>query len=397
MFIIKLLRLLTGYVVFSGRNGFPERFINLCAQSGINLWDARVSDGRLEAKTSIRGYRNIRNCAKKSGMKIRITKKCGLPFILKPYFKRKGLAVGAALSVILTVFLSSCIWTIDVSGNEKYTQEQILELAQHYGIRTGAFRKNIDNSEIKYAVKKDWEHIGWFAVNYDGTALSIELSEREDTRTDEKSNDPCNIIAGTDGEILKLDAYTGTAEISVGSAVKKGDLLISGIRNKDDGTIEFVHAKGNAIIRTKKEISVSVNKKTACKKIISVDRNYALCLLNLEIPLGKKNTVSNRISASMLVYDGVKLPVGIKIYSTDNKASQTLTLNSHKAALMCAYITFLQEKDVMHNAVTENKQFILTDNSDSTSLTAVYTNHETSGIEYYFVVEDYNSIGKNTQ
>ena len=73
MFLIRLFRFLSGYVVFSGKGGFPERFINLCSMNGISLWDAKSSSGTLHAKTSIKGYKRLRPCAKKSGMKIRIS------------------------------------------------------------------------------------------------------------------------------------------------------------------------------------------------------------------------------------------------------------------------------------------------------------------------------------
>ena len=46
MFLIRLFRFLTGYIVFSGNGGFPERFINLCSLNGISLWDTKCSAGK---------------------------------------------------------------------------------------------------------------------------------------------------------------------------------------------------------------------------------------------------------------------------------------------------------------------------------------------------------------
>ena len=149
MFLIRFIRFLLGYVVFTCTGGFPERFINLCSLNGINLWDAKSSGGVLSAKTSISCYKNIRRCVRKSGMKIRIRKKCGLPFLIQPYLKRKGIAAGMVISAVMLVFLCSCVWTFDVSGNEKFTDEQILEIAQMYNIRMGSFSKNIDPKKYR--------------------------------------------------------------------------------------------------------------------------------------------------------------------------------------------------------------------------------------------------------
>lgn len=397
MFFIRFFRFLTGYVVFTGKNGFPERFLNLCALNGINIWDAKAFGGQLEAKTSIRCYKNIRQCAKKSGMKIRITKKCGLPFLIRPYLNRKGIAVGIVLSVILAVILSSTVWTIDVSGNVKYTDEQILELAEAYGIYIGAFKSRIDQKAIKEDIRATYDNISWFSANTDGSTISVEIMEREDERTAEESTAPCNIVAGTDGEVLKLDAYTGTPEIAVGSAVKKGDLLISGIKEKADGSAQFVHAKGQAIIRTKKEITSAIKNTIECNRITSVNKEYTLYIFSLKIPLGKNYAESGRTTSSMLIYNGVTLPLGIITDSTASLQKEKFTLNESQSNLLCSYAVFQKEKEIMKNAQTEQKEITLTQDGNSTSITISYINHETSGIEYYFVVEDTNSVGKNAQ
>ena len=39
MFMLYLLRLITGYVKFRAAGRFPERFMNLCRLNGIILWD----------------------------------------------------------------------------------------------------------------------------------------------------------------------------------------------------------------------------------------------------------------------------------------------------------------------------------------------------------------------
>ena len=58
----------------------PERFLNLCSNNGILIWDIRNRGTCYEMKMSIRGFRNIRPYARKTKTKIMIREKHGLPF-----------------------------------------------------------------------------------------------------------------------------------------------------------------------------------------------------------------------------------------------------------------------------------------------------------------------------
>ncbi len=397
MFFIRFFRFLTGYIIFTCKNGFPERFLNLCARNGINVWDAKAYDGKLEAKTNISGIKNIRECAEKSGMSLRIVEECGLPFIIKPYFKRTGIAAGLAISAVLLALLNSAVWTINVNGNTKYTAEQILELVEHYGVHIGAFRRNIDQKAIREEIKATAEGINWFSVNIDGSAVSVELLELTDDRTPVDTS-PCNIVSGVDGEILKLDVYTGDAAISVGNAVTKGDLLISGVKEKADGSAEFVHAKGFALIRTRKEIVSAIPKTIETVRIASVEKHNSIYIYGIKIPLGIYNrTDVFRTVNSMVMYEDKALPVGIITNSYLTYQKENLQLTESQNILLCSYFAFIEEMKVMENATTESKKAAVTQDGKGAKLTISYVNHEKSGIEYRFVVEDTNHIGKNAQ
>ena len=106
MLVLNFIRFVMGYVCFTAYNGFPERCLNLCRMRGIILWDLRSIDGIIHAKTDRMGYRKIRSVAKKSGMKVRISKKCGLPFFLNRHSKRAGLLVGACFCIAMLCILS---------------------------------------------------------------------------------------------------------------------------------------------------------------------------------------------------------------------------------------------------------------------------------------------------
>lgn len=388
MFLIRIIRFITGYVIFSGSGGFPERFINLCSQNGISIWDVKAAGGSFSAKTTPKCYKKIRPCAKNSGMKIRIKQKVGLPFIVRPYLKRYGIAAGIAVSVIAVILLNSAVWTISVTGNEKYTDEQILALAESYGIYPGAFKKNIDLAYIRSDVKEKIPGISWFTVNINGSYVTLEVSESTGNNEILDLDTPCNIISGVDGELLRIEAYTGKAEVSPGSAVTKGDLLINGVIEKTDGSPVFVHARGTAVIRTKKEISKTVDFTVQDREISEIRQVRNIYLFGIKIPLGKKyNADAHRVTTEMVSYRDTTLPVGI---ITDNyffHEQRTKSLSTDAAKLLCCYSSFREEMPVMENAETESKTVSFSENENGVELIIQYVNHETTGIEKFFEVE----------
>ena len=73
--IVKLLRLLRGYIIFTAIGGFGERFINLAASKRLNIWDVSCSKDAIKAKITINNFYKLRNVARKTGVKIKILKK----------------------------------------------------------------------------------------------------------------------------------------------------------------------------------------------------------------------------------------------------------------------------------------------------------------------------------
>ena len=71
MFLIKLLRFLFGYVRFESGGGFPERFLNLCAQAHFPLWEVTSRGGTMKAFTTLKSYKKFRPYARKAGVRLR--------------------------------------------------------------------------------------------------------------------------------------------------------------------------------------------------------------------------------------------------------------------------------------------------------------------------------------
>lgn len=285
MLIIKILRYIFGYVNFRAFGGFSDRFLNLCTNNGIPLWNISNVKGNICASTTINGYLSIRKSARKSGMKLKVLEKKGLIFFLKRNKIRVGILIGTLVFACITVILSQFIWSISLVGNINLEQDYLMEAFEKYGIKISAPLKILDDKDIAQKVVSEIEELSWASVNRKGTSVVIEV--REKTQAPESYDDetPTNLIASEDGVIISIDSLYGVEEVKVGSAVTKGDLLISGVVSHADGKENFIHADGyvKALVKYKQNFS---SDNFVTYKQLSEKTRKSLFFFGIKIPLG---------------------------------------------------------------------------------------------------------------
>lgn len=348
MFIIELIRWLFGYINFRAFEGFPDRFINLCTKNQIPLWNIKNVGGRLSASTTIQGYLNIRDSARKSGMKVRAIEKKGLVFFLKKHKKRVGVLIGASICVVIFTILSQFVWNISVVGNDTLETDFILSAFEDYGIKLGS---KVTKEQMQEAAEKaviEIEKLSWATINQKGTVLVIEVREKKDAPEMYDNSKPTNVIAKEDGLILGLDILYGNAEAKVGSAVTKGDLLISGIAKHPDGSESLIHADGHikALVK-KKNVSNAMN--FSCFNIINESKRKSLFFFGVKIPFGKNVPKSfYSLHNSFLESDEMLLPLGIiteygAVYSDEKRETSENLQNKLALYANALYVRELLE------------------------------------------------------
>jgi similar to stage IV sporulation protein len=285
--LIKLLRFLRGYHCFCAAEGFPERFLNLCNQAGIAVWDIAWHKGALRGKTDRRGYRRMRTCAEPAGVRLTEIKRTGLPFLLHSYRYRCGMPAGFLVCVATLAVLSQMIWTIEVTGNQRVAAEDILTVAASLGIRPGAWRKNINARDVSQAALRQLPVLTWLAVNLRGSSAVIEVREALlPNPRDEQT--PQNIIARKAGQIKIIEVYSGSQAVRPGQAVLPGDLLAGSAVANADATHRYVRASAYAVARTNIVCRGAALRQTAPLRMQKKRTHYTLCLLQFSIPIGPR-------------------------------------------------------------------------------------------------------------
>lgn len=265
MGIIKIWNYLNGYVIIKIEGLTLERFLNLAATKDIYLWDIkRIDYTLLEMKVSIEGFRELRDIVKKIGCHIEIVEKKGLPFTFYKFKHRKMLGIGIFVFLIFFMYLSSIIWDIQILGNESASTEDILLVLEEKDIKTGIIKYKIDKDYIEEILLKEFDYFSYVSVETKGTKLIMEIKEQDLPPEQIDSSIPCNIIAKRKGVILKTVVRNGNTLIRKGDVVEAGDILVTGVIEREDIVEEdleqdkyvLVHADGEILAQTRYSIKI---------------------------------------------------------------------------------------------------------------------------------------------
>ncbi len=328
MLVLSLLRFIFGYVSFNANGGFPERFINLCRQSRIALWDLKSKNSVISAKTDVSGYKKIRNAAKKSGMKLKISKKHGLPFFLNRHSRRIGILAGMMICASVLMILSTRIWRIEVIGNHRISSDVILEVFEELGVKEGVAVSSVDEWTVEQAAIKKLPQISWVNVNLMGSSAQIEIREVINQKEVDNSETPANIVAAKDGQIVYLRPFKGTQEKKIGTGVVKGDLLISGFIEYIDLSTSICRADGYVVARTEYTLEAESKADKKIKTLSSTQTSYSLDFLSFNIPLGRQNEGFEE--RSCLFINGVSLPFALVRRTESVFEEREISLNKER-------------------------------------------------------------------
>lgn len=389
MLLLRFLRFVFGYVGFTAQGGFPERFINLCRHNKIILWELKSRNGVISACVDREGYKKIRPVARKSGMRVRIRRKYGLPFFLARHSRRVGVLIGACLCAAVLLILSTRIWSIDVIGNVRVSAETVLGVFEELGVRRGVAGSRINISATEIEALRRLPELSWLNINISGSAALIEVRETVKSPELAENGEPTDIVAARDGQIVILRPFNGTQEQKIGNPVLKGDLLISGIEQNKDLTVSFCKASGYVVARTNREITAAQSAKFKAKKAVSQNKSYVLDFLFFSIPLGRQ--VEDAYSEKSELYiNGVTLPVGLTERTQTVYEETEITLSQAQTRLL-AQLRFFKNSSEDFRYLQVEQSEITADDQSGCTVSGKFTCLENIGLERPMQIEEINS------
>lgn len=233
---------------------FIERFINLCKINNINIWDITyVNSGRIKFSTEPNEYKKLKPFLNKTKCKSKITNKKGIYFELFRYRKRRNVIILSILGLIMWITLSTFIWKIEIKGNKKVKDEEILIALEEKDIVRGKNKYFISKGEAVDYIRTKLYDIAWVGLEFKGTTLNVSVVEKIIDEESEDVTEMGDVIATKSGIITRIIAKNGTALFKEGSYIEEGMTAIKGSIKGEYMEEQKVHAAG--ILKIKAEYS----------------------------------------------------------------------------------------------------------------------------------------------
>jgi len=287
---LRLYLFLRGYLTLEVKSAQTARFINLAANKGIYIWNVCQIDGRTYFCVSIKAFRLLRIPAKKSGSRLKIAKKSGLPFILHRYTKRKAYLLGIALFAAMLLYLTSFIWLVTIDGNDIIEDAELQARLRGLGVAPGLHKRGLDAREIEEELMAAFPNLSFANLQIRGTRAAVSVVETIRPQAHVDPGIPSDIIAARDGIIVEVATTAGRPLVRPGDVVSAGDVLVSGeLRvGVDDYSYQsyFVHAEGRVTARRYHEHIIHIPLTYTVKNFTgNVMRNYGIILFEQKVYL----------------------------------------------------------------------------------------------------------------
>lgn len=391
--LLEIIRFFRGNVDFTASGKFPERFINITAKNGVNIWNPVPAKNAISASMYLSDYKKIRTLAKKSSVKTKITAKHGMPFIVNRYKARTGLFAGAVFGIILCIFLSNFIWSVKISGTEEISNTYLESLLSDNGISVGVCKNNLDVDQIERNIQRKCGDVRWMSINITGSLVTVEVKETYKKPKLDTSKNPCNVKAVKDGVITRIQAYNGKPVVTKGSGVVNGQVLVSGLDETKQGDMRYLRANAKVFADITEQRTLSIPKKITYSTATDnyVDRKN-LKFLWIDFPCNLafesyENSVSTVHGENLFIND-VVLPVGFKIQTDRELVTEDYTISKSSAQEIVKTDCILYEIFAKSESTVVSRNISVKENKSGYNLTADYIFNENIACQVDFDVTE---------
>ncbi len=311
------------------------------------------------------------------GSLLTIEREKGAIYFISKYIRRFGIFVGVLFCIAVSLFLSNIVLDVRIVGaNSEAVESSVKEILSQEGIKAGGYIPSINFLSAQTRLFEISPDVSWVSIGHSGSVVTVNISMPSNKVNSKEGRIPCNIVASHDGRIVSADVLVGEFTSLIGSGVKKGDILVSGIVDNPNGNAYYRHSIAKVIAEYEETVTfeqklydrVEAEGETVYKKSFS--------FFEYEIPLPgfKQPSENSRISSDYtpIMFFGLKLPIGIRTYGyteiiTKNKIFST---ESAEAEL-------LRKLDIYEKNLIADKEIVQKDISfdaidDTVKLTAKY-------------------------
>ena len=210
MLIKILFNYIIGYIRISVEGYYIERFINICRNNKIVIWNLkRDKNVKLELNIGIKDLKRLRRIVRQTKCKMKIIRKSGLPFLFNRYKKRRIFLVFLLLIVILLAISSNFIWNIEIVVENNEEIQNIYNDVINNGISIGKCKSKINTKEVINKIRLNRDDIAWMGIELKGTNAIVKVVKATSKPEILDDSDYCNVVSDKQGVVTKINAQNG--------------------------------------------------------------------------------------------------------------------------------------------------------------------------------------------
>ena len=276
-----------------------------------------LGDGTVRFTVSYAVSGKILRLSAHHGIAVTVIRRRGIVQAIRFGLSRPGIPIGILLAVLLTAVASGRLWEIRVTGNSTMPRGAVIRELHAAGLSVGDLTSGIDVDAIENRLLRDSERISWITVNLIGTVAEVQIREKLMPDRSDPERSPANLVACCDGVIVGCEIERGDLLVKKGMAVRKGEILVSGIYDSATSGLRFTRAAGVIYAETAHDFEISVPFR---HEVLTEDGDrrtgYTLCFFGREFLLNappdavdSAGTVERTLYLSVF---GHELPIGIR-------------------------------------------------------------------------------------
>lgn len=286
--------------------------------------------GVLTFQISVEYLKDVKDLCGELALEYKITNKKGIFLKVLRILKHKGIIIGAAVAFVICLILSNFVFRFNILCDDNDTKKAIMAVLNENGVQAGSYIPNLNLVNLERELKQKVDEISWAGISISGSTLTIDIVENIPQPESRKVRMPSNLIAKYDAVIDKVELYDGQLMTTVGSAVTKGDIIVSGTvvdenvtyedgKEIKDSNTKYVRSMANIYGTFEQTVIISQPFKSK-EKIVSdesVSKSF-LKVFDLQVPLFFSIPEGNYESSSEykgLYFFGHNIPIGINSVS----------------------------------------------------------------------------------
>ena len=144
-------------VEFTAQSGSTDALLGYAAQAGLHLTRIVPLPGGFRARCAAWHYRPLAALARQGHVRLRVEKRLGLFFRLRPLLRRTGLWAGLALFIPLLLWSQQFVWAVDTSTLTRGQAARAFAVLRQADLAPGASATEAKRTAGEYALLESGE------------------------------------------------------------------------------------------------------------------------------------------------------------------------------------------------------------------------------------------------